>query len=164
MLPFPRAAEFELEEPPALRRFARSLVAFAALTGVAVRLLRLLVLTAGFGESWWRLALAVTLGGVVLLGAVTVHLGNYPIQRWLWRAPAFVAVEVLAELATSALLIAAGVEMLGSSHAGWDAWPVMLRSALLSRVPFVCGYALLLAGVVQAVRGMLRRRREAAEG
>lgn len=156
---FPRVtAEWSLEEPAAVQRFSRSLVETALLTGVAMRALRALVLSAGIGDSWTRVILVVALALLLLFGIATLHLGNYPVQHWLWRAPAFAGLEVVAEMVTSALLIAAGREYLGSSVATWSDWGIMLRSAMLTRIPAVCLYAAVLAAVVQGVRRMLHER------
>lgn len=156
---FPRVtAEWSLEEPAAVQRFSRSLVETALLTGVAMRALRALVLSAGIGDSWTRVILVVALALLLLFGIATLHLGNYPVQHWLWRAPAFAGLEVVAEMVTSALLIAAGREYLGSSVATWGDWGIMLRSAMLTRIPAVCLYAAVLAAVVQGVRRMLHER------
>jgi len=153
---FPRVnADWTLEEPAAMRRFTLSVVETALLTGVALRALRALVLSAGVGDSWTRAIVAASLALVILFGVATLHLGNYPLQRWLWRAPAFAGLEVVAEMATSALLISVGREYLGSSVATWGDWPVMLRSAMLTRIPAIVIYAALLAGVVQVVRRYL---------
>lgn len=156
---FPRVtSDWTLEEPAAMRRFTLSIVETAILTGVSLRALRALVLAAGIGDSWTRVVVAASIALIILFGVATLHLGNFPVQRWLWRAPAFAGLVVVAEMATSALLIAVGREYIGSSIATWSDWPIMLRSAMLTRIPALCAYAALLAGVVQIVRRLLLRR------
>lgn len=156
---FPHGAvEWALEEPPALRRLTLSLVAMAAITGVAIRSLRVLALATSYGESWLRFAVMFVFDGIVLFGMTTLFLGNYPVRTWPWRVPAFAAIEVTAEMAMSAIFLAIGVEQFGSLRAAWADWPVLLRSAMVTRIPAICLYALLLAGVVQVVRTVLLRR------
>src|SRR5688572_8887928 len=101
------------EEPTVLRRFTISLWEVAILTGVALRLYRALVISAGSTESLLWAGGTFALALLVLCGAATVHLANYPTHRWVWRAPAFAGVEVAAESATSALLIWIGREPIG---------------------------------------------------
>ncbi len=156
---FPRGAvEWALEEPPALRRLTLSLLAMSVVTGVAIRSLRTAALATSYGENWLLFAVTFALGGIVLFGMTTLFLGNYPIRTWPWRAPAFAAIEVAAEMAMSALFLALGIELFGSMPATWADWPVLLRSAMLTRIPAICLYALVLAGVVQTVRTLLHRR------
>jgi hypothetical protein len=111
--------EIRHDEPGALRRFSFSLVEMAVVTGVLVRVFRLLVLTHG-SNNWLYLGGVFALGIIALLGMLTAHLANYPLHQYLWRAPAFAAVEVAAEMAASALLIWAGREPWGPVRAHWD--------------------------------------------
>ena len=97
-------ATMRIEEPKAFRRFSLSLVEMALITGVLVRVYRSLVLTHGSNEFGY-LAATVTLWIVFLVFMATAHLANYPLHHWLWRAPAFAALEVVGEMATSLLLI-----------------------------------------------------------
>jgi len=124
--------EFKLEEPQAFRRFSFSLVEMAIVTGVVVRLLRLIALTHG-SNNWLYLASTFSLGLIFLVGMLTAHLANYPLHQYLWRAPLFAAIEVAAEMATSALLIAVGKEANGTVRARWDDWVGMSLNALLFR-------------------------------
>lgn len=148
---------WSVAEPEVVRRFTRSLFETAILTGVALRCLRALVLSAGVGESWALVVLVATVALVILFGVATLHLGNYPLDQWTWRTPAFAAIAVCAEMAMSAVLILVSREYVGSSIATWSDWPVMFRSAMLTRIPALCLYAVVLAGVVQGVRRMLAR-------
>jgi hypothetical protein len=83
---------------------------------------------------------------------LTAHLANYPLHQYLWRAPAFTGIEVVAEMATSALLIALGREANGSVRAHWDDWPGMALNALLLRGLIFIGWGLILAAVVKLVQ------------
>jgi hypothetical protein len=60
-------------------------------------------------------------------------------------------VEVAAEAVTSLLLIAIGIEALGSTRAVLRDWPGMLPGLLLWRGVVILGFALVLAVVVQIV-------------
>ena len=154
---FPRdTVEWKLEEPASFRRLTLSLVELAVLTGIVLRLLRALVLTR-VGPSWGVLAGAFALLAVVLCLAVAAHLGNYPVRQWLWRAPAFAALEGAAEMATSLALIALQREAWGTTRADFHDWPMMAGYTFLFRLLVVVGFALALAAVVQAVRYVLLR-------
>lgn len=149
---FPRQTiELKLEEPKAFRRFSFSLVEMALVTGVIVRLYRLLVLTHG-SNNWLYLGGTIALGIVFLLGMATAHLANYPLHQYLWRAPAFAAIEVAAEMATSALFIALGHEAYGTVRAHWDDWVGMGLNALLLRGLAIVIWSMILAAVIQIVR------------
>lgn len=148
---FPRKTiERRLEEPKAFRKLSLSLVEMAIVTGILLRLYRVLVFTHVLNN--WLFGAAVALGAVFLLGAVAAHLANFPLHQYFWRAPLFALIEVAAEMATSAVLIALRHERNGSVPAHWDDWPGMSLNALLERgVPIVV-WGLVLAGVVQLVR------------
>ncbi len=154
---FPRDThEWRIHEPALVRRLSLSLLGMAVVAGVVIRLYRLTVLA--YGGTGWLLVASVAGALLILLGLATAHLGNYPIRRWLWRAPLFGAVEAAAEAGVSALLIAAGVERMGSAYAHWHDWASDLIPMLVARVLVVCVFAALLAGVVQIVRYALLKR------
>jgi hypothetical protein len=149
---FPRhTVELRIEEPKAFRRLSYSLVEMAIVTGVIWRIYRVLVLTHGT-NNWLYAAAVITVASVFLIGMLTAHLANYPLHQYLWRAPAFTAIEVVAEMATSALLIALGREANGSVRAHWDDWLGMTLNALLLRGLIFIGWGLILAGVVKLVQ------------
>ena len=136
----------------------------ALITGVLVRLIR--VGASGATASWWGVFAGIALGVIVLLGLATAHLGNYPVKQWLWRAPVFGLAEGAAEAGVSALLIAIGVERLGSTRAHLSDWPSIATDTVIGtpglafidgRVVMVSLFALVLAGVVQIVRYLLLR-------
>lgn len=152
---FPRQTiELRLEAPKALRRFSFSLVEMALVTGALLRVYRLLVLTHG-SNNWLYLGGAFTVAVIFLLGMLTTHLANYPLHQYFWRAPAFALIEVAAEMATSALLIAVGREPNGTVRAHWDDWVGMSFDALLKRGLTIVVWGLVLAAVVQIVRRTL---------
>jgi hypothetical protein len=149
---FPRQTlEFRIEEPKAFRKISFSLVEMALITGVLLRIYRLFVLTHG-SNNWFYLGGAFALGAIFLVGMLTAHLANYPLHQYLWRAPVFATVEVLGEMATSALLIALGVEPNGTVRAHWDDWIGMSLNALLIRGLSIVLWALALAAIVSLVR------------
>lgn len=160
---FPRdTAEWRLEEPPAIRKLSLSLWEMAVLTGVALRLYRAIIVGNSAQAGWIFVASTLALGVVLLLGMATLHLGNFPVHRWLWRAPLFGLVAAVAELVTSFLLVQTGREPLGSGWATTRDWVRMAPWVLLTRVAVVSLFALLLAGVVQVVRVVLLRRQHRA--
>ena len=149
---------FRLEEPRALQRFSRSIFGMAAVTGVGLRMLRSLTLLQGPNESLLVVGALVAFGLVLLCGMTALHLGNYTLHRWVWRAPAFAASEATVEAATSLLRIALKREPVGSSLATWSDWPELAIRAYFWRLTSVILFALVLAGVVQVVRYTLLKR------
>jgi len=149
---FPRhTTELKFEEPKAFRRFSFSLVEMALVTGVLLRVYRVLVLTHG-SNNWLYLGGTIAIGLVFLLGMATAHLANFPLHDYVWRAPLFAFVEVVAEMAVSVLLIAVGHEANGTVRAHWDDWVGLGLNALLYRGLAIIVWCGILAGVVQIVR------------
>lgn len=161
---FPRStAEWRIEEPPALRRLTMSLVEMTLITGVTIRLLRSIALTYGGGESWLYLGGTFALGITILFGMLAAHLANFTLKTWLWRAPAFAVGEWLAEMATSALLIAFKREPIGSrERAEFADLPSMAETTFMMRFAAVIAFALVLAAVVYLVRYVLIHRERTA--
>jgi hypothetical protein len=156
---FPKhSVQWHFEEPTILRRFSLNVWEMAVLTGVTLRLYRALIITSTASTSSWLWAGgAFALGLLLLCAAATIHLANYPLQRWVWRAPLFALVEVAAESATALLLIAFGREPSGAARAEWSDWLPMAAGTLWTRMITVCGWALFLAGVVWVVRRTILR-------
>jgi hypothetical protein len=149
---FPRhTLELHIMEPKAFRRISFSLAEMAVVTGILVRVYRVVVLTHG-PTNWLFIGLTVAIGVVFLLGMLTAHLANFPLSQYLWRAPLFAAIEVGAEMLTSALLIALGREANGTVRAHWDDWIGMGLNALLIRGLAIMLWAALLAGAIQIAR------------
>jgi len=159
---FPRHAVERTEAPTAFRRISLSLVEMAVLTGVAMRVFRVLMLTHG-SNNWLYLGGAIAIGAAILLGALTAHLANYPLHQYLWRAPLFALVEVASEMAVSALLIAFGHEAMGPVRAHWDDWPGMALNALLYRGIMIVFWGLMLAALVQILRETIVHEEEEPE-
>ena len=149
---------FKLEEPRAIQRFSRAIVPMAVVTGIGLRLLRSLALSLAPNATFVVVAALFALGVVILVGMTALHLGNYTLHRWAWRAPAFAALEAAAESLTSLALIAVRREPMGSSLATFADWPELVIRTFFWRLTFVILFALVLAGVVQLVRFLLLRR------
>jgi hypothetical protein len=144
-------SELKFEEPKAFRRFSFSLVEMALVTGVLLRVYRVLVLTHG-SNNWIYIGGSIAVGLLFLLGMATAHLANFPLHDYVWRAPLFAFVEVLAEMTVSALLIAVGHEANGTVRAHWDDWVGLGLNALLYRGLAIILWCGILAGVIQIVR------------
>jgi hypothetical protein len=132
-------------------RISNSLGEMAIITGVIVRLYRLVVLTHG-SNDWLYLGGTFTLGLVFLLAMVTAHLANYPLPQYLWRAPLFALIEVAAEMATSAVLIGVRREPNGTVLAHFDDWAALGLNALWVRGAVIVAWGLVLAAAVSLVR------------
>ena len=159
---FPKhTVQWHFEEPTVLRRFSLNLIEMAVLTGVVLRLYRAVVM-AQSSQSWvWVVAFT---GGIVLLCAmVTLHLANYPLHRWVWRAPAFLLIEVAAEAVTSLALIALNREPTGTARAEFGDWLPMTLGALGTRALIILSWSLVLAGAVWLVRHTILREERIEE-
>jgi hypothetical protein len=148
---------WKIEEPAAFRRVSMSLVEMAVLTGVVLRVYRALARSYDAGGSFY-LVMTFTAGFLLLFGMATLHLGNFPVRHWTWRAPLFAAVEAATEAVVSLLLIALHREPLGSTQAEFGDWPAITAGIFGWRVTTIVLYVLLLAGVVQISRYFLIRR------
>ena len=155
---FPPLPPWQPDEPTAFQKVAVSLVEMAVITGVLLRVFRAMILSNGPGDNLLYIGGAFALGAIFLLTMLTVHLSRLPLNQWLWRAPAFAAVETAAEMLTSLALISFGREPIGTVRAEFHDWPAMALSAGLARLVTVCVFALLLGLVVQRVRQSAVRR------
>ncbi|HSA54815.1 MAG TPA: hypothetical protein VLE53_03885 [Gemmatimonadaceae bacterium] len=144
--------------PESFRHVSLSLVEMAVLTGVVARLYRALVLSRADGGDFLYLALTFAVFLALLLGLATLHLGNFPIRHWLWRAPTFAVIEAAAESLVSVVLIAVGREFMGTLHATMSDWPGLVARTFVLRVTLICAFAFVLAMVVQLARYLLLRR------
>lgn len=161
---FPKhTVQWHFEEPTIFRRFSISLWEVAILTGVTLRLYRAIVITAGSTSTWLWAGGTFAAGLLMLCAAATIHLANYPLHRWLVRAPLFALVEVAAESATALILIWFGREPYGSTRAEWSDWLPMATLTLWTRMITVCGWALFLAAVVWVVRRTILREQPVEE-
>src|SRR3982751_2876644 len=138
-----KTSEWDLEEPPAFARIARSPLELALITGVVIRLFRAVVLTHGDVTTTY-LAAALVLGTLILLGMATMHLGRFPIREWPWRAPLFAIFETTGEMVVSLVLISLHREPWGTARAEFMDWQPMATAVPFWRVIAVCVWALLL--------------------
>jgi hypothetical protein len=156
---FPRdVVHWRDQSVSALRKATLSLVEIAALTGLALRLMRAAVLGSSTGSNWIVLVTGVTAGVLLLCGALTAHLMNFPLRRWALRVPLFALVESAAEAGMSSILIALGREPFGAGRASWGDWWTLAGQALLERSLVLVAFALLLAAGVQITRRVMDRR------
>lgn len=133
-------------------RIAASLVEMAVISGVLVRILHVVSSAHGDSLDWHSFVGSFILVPVVLLALATVHLANYPLPQWLWRAPLFAIVESTVEALGSLGLIYLGRERWGTGRAELGDWPAMAGGIYLSRFLMVCVFALVLGLVAQFVR------------
>jgi len=140
-----KSSEWDLEEPEAFARIARSPVELALITGVVIRLFRAVVLTRSNASS-------ADLFTALILGS-TLHLGRFPVREWPWRAPLFAVFETAGEMAVSLVLISLHREPWGTARAEFMDWQPMATAVLFWRLVGVCVWALLLGTTVQFVRG-----------
>jgi hypothetical protein len=147
-----KSSEWDLEEPAAFARIARSPVELALITGVVIRVFRAIVLTHGNATTSYLFA-ALVLGTLFLLGMATLHLGRFPVREWPWRAPLFAVFETAGEMLVSLLLISLHREPWGTARAEYMDWQPMATGVLFWRLIAVCVWALLLGTTVQFVRG-----------
>ncbi len=143
-------------EASAVRKFSRSLLAMAVITGVAWRLLRALFLGTGPTDAPLFFGSVIALGVLVFFGMATLHVGNFPLKRWLWRIPVFAVLESAAEVGTSAVLIALAREPYGSAMAEWSDLPTLALTILSTHVLVLSIYGGILALVVQGIRRSVR--------
>jgi hypothetical protein len=149
---------WKLEEPPAFRRLSMSILEMAVVTGIALRLYRALALTYSSGTNLIYAALMIAFGVVFLFGMTTLHLGNFTLRQWIWRAPVFSAIEAAAESLTALGLIFLGREPVGSGRRSLAEWPELTLGIFFWRFVGIVLFALLLSGVVQLVRYVLLRK------
>jgi hypothetical protein len=136
----------------AFQRISQSLVEMALITGVLLRVLHVVFSTHGHGLDWHSFFGSFILLPIILLAMATVHLANYPVKEWLWRAPVFALAEALVEAFSSFALIMLGRERWGTARAELGDWPSMAGTILGFRFVIVCLFALVLGVIVQAVR------------
>jgi hypothetical protein len=151
-----------MREPPAFTRLAKSLFDMALVTGIVARIYRSLVLSRAESPTGTYVVVTLSIGAIFILLMASLHLGRFPLRDWLWRAPAFAALEGAAEMVTSAVLIALGREPLGTAAATFRDWPAMLLRTVGWRVVTISLFALLLAGIVKWVRFLLLKREHVA--
>ncbi|MEP6905147.1 MAG: hypothetical protein ABI875_03640 [Gemmatimonadales bacterium] len=155
------ASELRVREPPAFSKLARSIVEIALVTGLLVRLFRAVVITHAGGSGLYLAAMFLLGGGFILLMA-TIHLSRFPLRQWVWRAPAFAALESIFESIVSLILIAAHREPLGTGAATLRDWPGIAATILMRHAAVITVFAGLLGLTVKLVRYQLLKREHSA--
>ncbi len=147
------------DEPTFVRKLSLNIVVMGLLTGASLRLYRALILQAGWSNSWIWIA-GTFLGGVgILFLLATMHLGNYPVRSWTWRAPLFAIIEAATEVGVSLALTVAGLERIGSLTATLEDWQGSAMRLALVRFVGILLFALVLAFVSTVVRLVLLPRK-----
>jgi hypothetical protein len=150
---FPRRTiVWRLERTNPFRTLTLSVAEIGLLTGIVLRLVRALILPHTPESTAWVYWMFAVL---LLCGAAVLHLSNYTVRHWIWRAPAFAAATVAGEALTSLILIAVHREPFGTGRATFSDWPQMAEISLEITAAVVCAFAALLAVVVQIVRYLL---------
>jgi hypothetical protein len=148
----PTVALNAFEEPQLLRKVSLSLVLMAVLTGAGLRAYRTVVLQFGWSDSWLWIAGTFIAGAVFLFLMATLHIGNYPVRAWAWRAPLFALVESLTEILVSLGLTLLGIEQIGSIQATIEDWQNTSIRIAFFRVVGITVFTVLLALVSTVVR------------
>ncbi len=153
---FPRTSiAWRLEQPHLIRRMTLSLPWMALLTGVVMRLWRSFALTFGSPESWAWVGGTFLAGAAFLFLMCAVHLANFTLRNWTWRAPLFAVLEAGTEIGMSLVLTAASLEPLGADKAELSDWlPTGLR-ILFWRLLGVVIFTVVLAAVVSVLRRII---------
>jgi len=147
------------DEPTFVRKLSLNIVVMGLLTGASLWLYRALILQAGWSNSWIWIA-GTFLGGVgILFLLATMHLGNYPVRSWTWRAPLFAIIEAATEVGVSLALTVAGLERIGSLTATLEDWQGSAMRLALVRFVGILLFALVLAFVSTVVRLVLLPRK-----
>jgi hypothetical protein len=145
-------SQMEIEEPGIVRKLSLNVVVMALITGASLRLYRAAILQFGWSNSWLWIA-GTFLGGVAILFLLTtLHIGNYPVRHWFWRAPLFAVLEAAVEIGVSLALTVWGLERIGSLTATLEDWQGSAFKIALVRVGGIMLFTLLLALVSTVVR------------
>jgi hypothetical protein len=150
---FPRRTiVWRLERTNPFRTLTLSSAEIGLLTGIVLGCVRALWLPHTPESTTWVYWVFV---GLALCGAAVLHLSNYTLRHWLWRAPAFAVSTAAGEAITSLILIAFHREPFGTGRATFIDWPQMAVNSLWITSAVICSFAALLAVVVQIVRYLL---------
>lgn len=141
------------------RRISLSLPLMAVLAGAGLRIYRAIVLQYGWSDRWLWIAGTFIAGAVFLFLMATLHLGNYPVKAWVWRAPTFAVLEALTEITVSLGLTLVGLEKVGSLTATLVDWQTTSVRILFFRLVGISLFALVLALVSTVVRLWLLPRK-----
>ncbi|MCC7194323.1 MAG: hypothetical protein IT356_02075 [Gemmatimonadaceae bacterium] len=153
---FPRTSiAWRIERPHAVRRLTLSLPQMALVTGVGMRLWRSFVLTHGTADSWAWVGGTFLAGVAFLFLMCAIHLANFTLRNWVWRAPLFAVLEAGAEIVMSLALTAVNLEPLGAERAELGDWiPTGIR-IMFWRLAGIILFTVVLAAVVSVLRRLL---------
>jgi hypothetical protein len=153
---FPRTTtSWHAESPHPLRRLTLSLPQMALVTGIALHLWRSFALTHGAPDSWAWVGGTFLAGACFLFLMCAIHLANFTLRNWIWRAPLFAVLEAGAEIVVSLALTALNVEPLGADMAELSDWlPTALR-ILFWRLAGVLLFSIVLGVVVWVLRRLI---------
>lgn len=153
---FPRhSTVWRIEQPHALRRLSLSLPQMALITGVVMRLWRSYVLTHGSPESWAWVGGTFLVGVSFLFLMCAIHLANFTLRNWLWRAPLFAVLEAGTEIVVSLALTTVNLEPLGADMAEFSDWLSTASRILFWRLFGVLAFAAVLGVVVSVLRRLI---------
>lgn len=153
---FPRRSiAWTLEHPADFRRLALSLPQMALVTGVLMRLWRSYTFTHGSPDSYLWVGGTFLVGMTFLFLMLTLHIGNYTLRNWLWRAPMFALLESGSEVVVSLALTTLGLEPLGAQMAEMSDWIPTATRIVIVRLGGIVLFTLVLAVVVSIVRRVL---------
>ena len=127
----------------------------ALLTGVALRIWRAYVLTHGAPDSWVWVGGTFLIAQAFLFLMIAIHLGNYTLRSWVWRAPAFALLESGTEIIMSFALTTVGLEPLGAERAELSDWFATSVRTLIWRLVGIILFVMVLAVVVSIIRRLL---------
>ena len=153
------APDEPIPPPPLHRRFSLNVVFMAVLAGAMLRTYRAGVLQFGWSNSWTWIAGTFIVGMAILFVIATLHLGNYPVRSWLWRAPVFAIIEALTEVSVSLALTLLGLERIGSLIATVQDWQASAIWMTSTRILGILIFSLALALVSTLVRLVLLPRK-----
>lgn len=140
--------------PHPFRRLTHSLPQMALVTGIVLRLWRSYTLT--HGPVNWAWVGGTTIAGIAFLFLMcAIHLANFTLRNWLWRAPLFALLEAATEIAMSLALITVNLEPIGADMAEFSDWlPTGIR-IFFARMVGVIIFSLVLGFVVWTLRRLL---------
>jgi hypothetical protein len=153
---FPRTTvSWRTQQPHALRRLTLSLPQMALLTGIAMRLWRSYTLTHGTPDSWAWVGGTFLAGVSFLFLMCAIHLANFTLKNWIWRAPLFAVLEAATEIVMSFALTALNLEPLGAEMAELSDWlPTAIRIFFWRLIGIII-FAFVLGVVVWILRRLL---------
>lgn len=152
---FPRtSAAWHIEQPHALRRLSLSLPQMALVTGVALRLWRSFALTHG-SPSWAWISGTTLAGASFICLMCAIHLANFTLRNWLWRAPLFAVFESGTEILVSLALTAVNLEPIGAEMAELSDWLPTATRILFWRLGGLIAFAFVLGIVVSILRRLI---------